>query len=77
MDPYPPYDTRDTVIENSLKAEDITKIRFMEKWSLNTKTMEMHKEVIGISFLYTSYIGDIPGYMHVFWIFLDEDYQKY
>lgn len=76
MDPNPPYDTRDTVIENSLNAEDITKIRFMEKWSINTKSMEMHKEVIGISFFYTSYIGDIPGYMHVFWIFFDEDYQK-
>jgi len=78
MDPNPPYESHDTVVDASIHAEDVSKIRFMEKWSINTTTMQMKKEVIGVALLYSSYSEDgfFRGYVHMFWLFFDKDYQK-
>ena len=78
MEHEPPYETYDTVVDASIHAEDVSKIRFMEKWSINTTTMQMKKEVIGVALLYSSYSEDgfFRGYVHMFWLFFDKDYQK-
>jgi Gliding motility associated protein GldN len=78
MEHEPPYETYDTVVDVSIHAEDVSKIRFMEKWSINTATMQMKKEIVGVALLYSSYGEDgyFRGYVHMFWLFFDEDYQK-
>jgi hypothetical protein len=78
MEIEPPYESYDTVVDVSIKAEDVSKIRFMERWSINTSTMQMKKEVIAVALLYSSYdeAGYFRGYVHMFWLFFDKEYQK-
>lgn len=74
--PNPPYETHDTMMVHQLKPGDITRIRFMEEWKMNRKTLEFTKEVKGICPMLESYseTGEFRGYQPLFWVFFDKDY---
>ena len=70
--PYPPYDDFDTVIVNTFNVpQSIVQIEFMEKWTLNPKTMEIKKEVIAYALwrkrmdLQT---GEFRGLSRMYWV---------
>jgi hypothetical protein len=73
---YPPYDFYDTVIRQQLELRDITRIRFLEEWSMDDKTLEFSKKIVGIAPIIRKYDenGDLRGYMPLFWVYLDESY---
>lgn len=74
----PPYTYYDTVIVRELSIHDITRIRFLEEWKMNKKSMQIRKEVLGIAPLLESYDeqGHLRGYQPMFWFFFDKDYPE-
>ncbi len=72
----PPYDFYDTIIRKELSIQDITRVRFIEEWILNNKTLEIKKNIFGIAPLVENFDenGNLRGYMPLFWIFFDENY---
>lgn len=72
----PPYDFYDTIIRKELSIHDITRIRFLEEWHLNNQTMELRKHLLGMAPLVENFdeVGNLRGYMPLFWIFFDENY---
>jgi len=74
--PDPPYELYDTVVEQKLDIREITKIRFLEEWYMDEKTLEIEKMVIGLAPLARNYDekGEFRGYMPLFWIYFDERY---
>lgn len=74
--PFPPYELIDTVIVREMHLKDITRLRFLEEWSYNPKTLNVSKKTIGICPLLRRYSesGDLRGYRPLFWIFFDKSY---
>lgn len=72
----PPYDLVDTVLVTEIRLSDITKIRFLEEWSMNDKTLALTKKVAGICPLVERLTdsGELRGYKPLFWVFLDDKY---
>ncbi|MDP2424389.1 MAG: hypothetical protein U1C46_07695 [Bacteroidales bacterium] len=72
----PPYDFYDTIIRKELSIYNITRIRFIEEWKLNNKTLELKKYIIGMAPLVENFDedGNLRGFMPLFWIFFDEKY---
>lgn len=76
--PEPPYTYYDTVIVRELSIHDVTRIRFLEEWQMNKKSMQISKEVLGIAPLLESYDeeGRLRGYQPMFWFFFNKDYPE-
>jgi|WetSurMetagenome_2_1015567.scaffolds.fasta_scaffold114690_2 hypothetical protein len=55
---YPPYDEYDTIIIDRLDRNNIIGLMFNESWLIDTKTLEIKKEILGFSTL----IDDIYNY---------------
>jgi len=74
--PNPPYQLVDSVMVRELKSGDITRLRFLEEWSMDKQTLEVKKQVIGICPLLESYseTGELRGYQPLFWVFFDAAY---
>ena len=70
----PPYEEYDTMIVSQLEWEDVTKLRFLEEWKIDTKTMDIQKTVIGIAPVKMVNVGGELYSMPLFWIYLDEKY---
>jgi len=72
----PPYDLVDTVLVTEIRLSDITKLRFLEQWSMNEKTLAISKKVLGICPLAERRTdsGELRGYKPLFWIFFDDKY---
>ncbi|MEI6061565.1 MAG: hypothetical protein WCR72_12710 [Bacteroidota bacterium] len=72
----PPYDLVDTVMVSEIRLSDITKIRFLEEWSVNEKTLAITKKVAGICPLVERFSesGELRGYKPLFWVFFDDKY---
>lgn len=70
----PPYDSYDTMVINTMNYEDVVKIRFLEEWSWDPKTMEFRKTVVGICPLASISIGKESYNRPLFWIYLDDRY---
>jgi hypothetical protein len=72
----PPYELRDTVIVKELRASDITRLRFLEEWYMNPKTLDFNKKIAGICPLIEKYSdsGELRGYSPLFWVFFDKKY---
>jgi len=70
----PPYEEYDTMIVTQLEWEDITKLRFLEEWKIDPKTMDIQKTVIGIAPVKMVTVGGNLYSMPLFWIYLDEKY---
>jgi len=72
----PPYDLVDTVLVTEIRLSDIAKIRFLEEWSMNDKTLEFTKKVAGICPMAERLTdsGELRGYKPLFWVFFDDKY---
>jgi|WetSurMetagenome_2_1015567.scaffolds.fasta_scaffold360865_2 hypothetical protein len=74
----PPYEEKDTTIQNKLDFNLIHKIKFMEEWSINIQNHSIDKRIIGVAPSLTIY-GDsteIKGYKPLFWLYFDKEYVK-
>lgn len=74
--PVPPYDLIDTIISSELNKKDIEKLRFLEEWYMDEKSLLFQKKIVGICPMIAKYgdTGDFRGYMPLFWVFFDEKY---
>jgi hypothetical protein len=74
----PPYEEKDTTIQNKLDFNLIHKIKFMEEWSLNIQNHSINKRIIGVAPALTIYgdSNEIKGYQPLFWLYFDKDYVK-
>ena len=74
----PPYDLVDTVLVTEIRLSDITKLRFLEEWSMNEKTLAISKKVLGICPLVERRTdsGELLGYKPLYWIFFDDKYPR-
>ncbi len=72
----PPYDLVDTVLITEIRLSDITKLRFLEEWSMDDKTLVFTKKVVGICPLAERLddSGALRGYKPLFWVFFDDKY---
>jgi hypothetical protein len=72
----PPYDLVDTVLVTEIRVNDISKIRFLEEWKMNEKTLAFTKKVAGICPMVErlTETGELRGYKPLFWVFFDEKY---
>ena len=72
----PPYDLVDTVMITEIRLSDITKLRFLEEWSMNDKTLAISKKVAGICPMVERRTdsGELRGYKPLFWVFFDDKY---
>ena len=72
----PPYDLVDTIMVTEIRVNDITKLRFLEEWSMNDKTLAFTKKVAGICPMVERLTdsGELRGYKPLFWVFFDEKY---
>ena len=72
----PPYDLVDTVLVSEIRLSDITKLRFLEVWQINEKTLAVTKKVSGICPLAERHTetGELRGFKPLFWVFFDDKY---
>jgi len=72
----PPYKYFDTVATHSIDMKDIVKIRFLEEWTWNEKTLFIQKKVAGIAPVAAAYLenGELKGYKPLFWVYFDDKY---
>lgn len=76
QNPDDPSKSYDTIIKKELDIQTITKVRFLEEWYLNEKSLSFDKKVCGVMLLRENY-GDsleLRGYTPLFWIFFDDSY---
>jgi len=71
---YPPYEEYDTMIVKSISYRDIVKIRFIEEWTWNRKSLEMNKKIMGIGPVIQKEIAGENFNQLLFWIYLDDRY---
>jgi hypothetical protein len=64
------------VLVTEIRMDDITKLRFLEEWRMNDKTLEFNKKVLGICPLVERHTdsGELRGYKPLFWVFFDDKY---
>ena len=72
----PPYEDSVTIIHERLKINDITKIRFLEEWCIDEKTLKIDKKVLGFAPMVEDYddYGNKRGYKLLFWVYFDKRY---
>ncbi|HPT14107.1 MAG TPA: hypothetical protein PK796_04900 [Bacteroidales bacterium] len=72
----PPHSLYDTVLTQELNTRDITRLRFLEEWKMDEKSLHITKEVAGVCPLIARYgdDGELRGYMPLFWVFFDDKY---
>ncbi len=73
-DAHPPYRMKDTLMITHIGIKDILRLRFMEKWSIDPKTMRFSKTVLGIAPVARRI--DAEGnirWQPLFWIFPDKN----
>ncbi len=70
----PPYAMKDTLMVSHIGINDILRLRFMEKWSIDPETMQFTKTVIGIAPVArrTDAEGNVR-WQPLFWIFPDKE----
>ncbi len=72
----PPYEDSLVVINETLKINDITKLRFLEEWNIDKNTLQIDKKVLGMALLKEDFDPDgiLRGYKPIFWIYFDKRY---
>ena len=76
----PPYDTRDTVITTKINPNNITQLKFHEKWFLNKNTLEIKKQEIAVSpceAVYDTGDGTFKGFRILFSILFMPPFRCY
>jgi hypothetical protein len=71
---YPPYEEYDTVIIRTVSYRDIIKVRFLEEWTWDTKTLEVDKKILAIGPVTQKEIAGESFTQLLFWISLDESF---
>lgn len=71
---YPPYEEFDTMTIQSVTWRDIVKIRFLEEWKWDPKTLEITKKVLGIGPVIQREYGSEKFNQLLFWIYFDDRY---
>ncbi len=71
---YPPYAEYDTIVIRKTDYRDVKKIRFMEEWNWDPKSLQIDKKVIGIAPLIIHQEGNQTYNQLLFWIYLDKAY---
>ncbi len=76
--PDPPHELVDTVLVHELSINDISRIRFLEEWNMDSKTLAFDKKVAGICPLVEVFTdsGESKGFKPLFWVFLDKKYPE-
>ncbi len=76
VSPDPPYHDTTIVEKQVLNIQDITKIRFLEEWTMDGKNLHLEKRVLGMAPMLAVYESkdSIRGYMPMFWVYFDEKY---
>jgi len=71
-----PSKDKDTIVKTVLDIQRITKIRFLEEWSLDEKKMSFDKKVVGLMLMKENYDenAQLRGYSPLFWIYFDDSY---
>jgi len=75
VDEEPPYAERDTMVVSNILREDVLRVRFLEEWRIDKKTLQVEKRVLGIAPIARR--PDLMGmerWQPLFWIYTDEDY---
>ncbi|MBP7496840.1 MAG: hypothetical protein KA792_04165 [Bacteroidales bacterium] len=75
--PSPPFnDTIMVVTVNKIDIDKISKIRFLEEWYLDEKTVQLNKRIIGLAPLNEIYDDNnvFKGYTTLFWVYFDPKY---
>ncbi|HRY33169.1 MAG TPA: hypothetical protein P5531_09415 [Bacteroidales bacterium] len=74
--PVPPYNDTLMEVKQSLDLQRITKVRFLEEWWMDEKSLQFEKKVIGIAPILEVFNedGSLRGYMPMFWVYLDPAY---
>jgi len=72
----PPYDLVDTLLVTEIRLSDITRLRFLEEWNMDEKSLVFSKKVAGICPLVERRTdsGELRGYKPLFWVFFDDKY---
>jgi hypothetical protein len=76
VDPANPSKNKTAIIKQELNLQQITKVRFLEEWSMDEKKMNFDKKVVGLMLMKENY-GDsavLRGYSPLFWIYFDDSY---
>jgi hypothetical protein len=73
-DKNPPYDEKDTVIQNKLDLRQIHKLKFLEEWCFNKDDHSITKKVLGVAPALTVYTdsSEVLGQRPLFWIYFDK-----
>lgn len=74
--PNPPYNDTIMVVKQELDLQRITRVRFLEEWRMDEKTLEFDKKIMGIAPVMEVFNddGSLRGYMPLFWIYIDKEY---
>lgn len=70
----PPYEEYDTMIIESVTYRDIVKVRFMEEWKWDRRSLEMDKKIVAIGPVIEKEIAGARFTQLLFWISLDESF---
>jgi len=77
MKTKPPYEEYDTTIINTIKIADIQRLRFLEKWEIDPKSLLIQKTVYAIAPIAKRIdMNGIERWQPLFWIYTDDDYLK-
>lgn len=71
---YPPYEEYDTMIVKSISYRDITRIRFLEEWMWDKKSLKMSKRILAIGPVIQKEVAGEQFSQLLFWISLDETF---
>lgn len=69
---YEPYEVYDTLIVNKLGPADVTKLRFLEEWKYDEKSLFISKEVKGICPVTQVTINGQEFTRPLFWVHFDK-----
>lgn len=74
--PFPPFNDTLIVSRTELDVKNITKIRFIEEWSLDNTDMNITKRTLGFAPLIERYTkdGELMGYSALFWVYTDKNF---
>jgi Gliding motility associated protein GldN len=69
----PPFDVYDTLVITHLEKEDVTKVRFLEKWYLSGDGLGIDKEIIAVAPVLEKFDerGQFVANQPLFWLYLE------
>jgi hypothetical protein len=77
METEAPYKEYDTTIVNVIHLEDIHRLRFLEKWEIDEKSLQVEKTVYAIAPIARRIdLNGIERWQPLFWIYTDESFLR-